>query len=67
MGVPITYLGKYNPNQFELIWTSDRGGDGMIENIKIPDADRYDAPSINGNGVYKRVFIRKISELPTEE
>ena len=24
MGVPITFLGQYNPNQFEIIWTNDR-------------------------------------------
>lgn len=58
MGVPITFLDKYNPDQFEIIWTSDRGGDGMIENLKLPH-ERYDAPVINGKGIYKRIFIRR--------
>ena len=58
MGVPITFLYKYNPEQFELIWTTDRGGDGMLEHIKRPHT-RYDAPVVDGQGVYKRILIRK--------
>ena len=58
MGVPITFLDKYNPEQFELIWTTDRGGDGMLEEFKIPH-DRYDAPVVAGKGLYKRILIRK--------
>ena len=58
MGVPITFLDKYNPEQFEIIWTSDRGGDGELEWLKKPH-DRYDAPVIGGRGVYKRIFIRR--------
>lgn len=58
MGVPITFMDKYNPDQFELIWTTDRGGDGMLDNIKLPHT-RYDAPVVNGNGLYKRIIIRK--------
>ncbi|MCY3574164.1 MAG: modification methylase, partial [Chloroflexota bacterium] len=57
MGVPITFLDKYNPEQFEIIWTTDRGGDGMIEFMKKPH-DRHDAPVVRGKGVYKRIFIR---------
>ena len=58
MGVPITFMNKYNPEQFELIWTTDRGGDGMLEEFKIPH-DRYDAPVVAGKGLYKRILIRK--------
>ncbi|HBJ2622997.1 TPA: adenine-specific methyltransferase EcoRI family protein [Clostridium botulinum] len=58
MGVPITFLDKYNPDQFEIIWTTDRGGDGMLESIKKPHT-RYDAPVINAKGTYKRILIRK--------
>lgn len=59
MGVPITFLAKYCPSQFEIVWTSDRGGDGKIENLKIPNQSRYDAPTISGVGTYKRIFIKK--------
>ncbi len=58
MGVPITFMDKYNPEQFELIWTTDRGGDGMLDYIKLPHT-RYDAPVVKGNGLYKRIIIRK--------
>lgn len=61
MGVPISFLHKYNPEQFEIVWCSDRGGDGKIENLKIPNQARYDAPTVNGVGVYKRIFIKKVS------
>ena len=62
MGVPITFLDKYNPNQFEIIWTTDRGGDGMLEAIKKPHT-RYDAPVVNGKGIYKRILIRRRNNL----
>lgn len=58
MGVPITFLDKYNPDQFEIIWTTDRGGDGMIEKYKLPHT-RYDAPVVNGKGIYKRILIKR--------
>ncbi|MCS4487595.1 adenine-specific methyltransferase EcoRI family protein [Streptococcus sciuri] len=58
MGVPITFMCKYNPEQFEIIWTTDRGGDGQLEKIKKPHS-RYDAPIINGNGKYKRIIIKR--------
>ena len=57
MGVPITFLDKYNPEQFEIIWTTDRGGDGMLEDLKLPHS-RYDAPVVKGEGIYKRIIIR---------
>ena len=59
MGVPITFLHKYNPSQFEIVWTSDRGGDGRLENLKVKNAIRFDAPVVNGKGLYKRIFIKR--------
>lgn len=56
MGVPITFLTKYNAEQFEIIGTSDRGGDGLVDHLYRPHS-RRDAPVINGKGVYKRLFI----------
>ena len=58
MGVPITFLDKYNPDQFEIIWTTDRGGDGYLEEYKKP-WDRYDAPVLAGKGLYTRILIRR--------
>ena len=62
MGVPITFLDKYNPKQFEIIWTTDRGGDGYLEEFKKP-WDRYDAPVLNGKGLYTRILIRNKKPL----
>ena len=59
MGVPITFMNKYNPEQFKIIWTSDRGGDGMLEKYK-KNHTRWDAPVVKGTGLYKRIFIKHI-------
>ena len=59
-GVPITYLSKHNPKQFNIIATTDRGGDGLLEDIKLK-CHRYDAPVVNGSGLYKRIFIKPIN------
>ena len=61
-GVPITFLYSYNPKQFEIVWTSDRGGDGRLENLKVKNAIRFDAPVVNGKGLYKRILIKKKNE-----
>lgn len=57
MGVPITFMDKYNPEQFDILWTTDRGGDGMLEDYKKPH-DRFDAPVVKGKGIYKRILIK---------
>lgn len=65
MGVPITFLTKYNPEQFEIIGTSDRGGDGLIDHLYLPHS-RRDAAVIDGKGVYKRIFIRNRNPVVKE-
>jgi hypothetical protein len=57
MGVPISFVHKYNPKQFEIIWTTDRGGDGMLDAYK-KNHTRFDAPVVKGEGVYTRILIR---------
>ena len=60
-GVPITFLYKYNPTQFEIIWTSDRGGDGHLENIKNPKwSGLWDSCFVSNKKVYKRILIKKV-------
>lgn len=59
MGVPVTFLDKYCPEQFEIIWTTDRGGDGNLEDIKVKTATRFDAPTVLGKGIYKRIIIKR--------
>ena len=52
MGVPITFLDKFNPNQFEIIG-SNRGVNQ--DPLKIYGRSTY----LNGKETYKRLFIRK--------
>lgn len=46
MGVPITFLDKFSPNQFEILGTS------TFDMVK-------GAPYINGKRIYERVLIRR--------
>ncbi len=50
MGVPITFLDKYNPEQFEIIWLD----------CDNPDIWVGHGPSINGKNLYRRLLIRRI-------
>lgn len=59
MGVPISFLTKYNPDQFEILGTSDRGGDNVpaINEIRLTEK-KMDSCYVRGQKVYKRLFIR---------
>jgi hypothetical protein len=50
MGVPITFLDKYNPEQFEIL--------GQMATTKI-DEFNYGYPYINGKRIYARILIKK--------
>lgn len=62
MGVPISFIGKWNPKQFEILGVSDRGGDGMIEDIKKKH-NLHSAPVIDGVKKYTRIFIRNLNPV----
>jgi len=53
MGVPITFLDKYNPEQFEILGCSYDYGrpEGWEKSIDM-------AVSVGGKNVYKRILIR---------
>jgi len=57
MGVPITFLDKYNPDQFEIIGASDNGV--VDDAFKIPHFKKHNEPYVDGKKIYKRIFIRK--------
>ena len=61
MGVPITFLYKYNPTQFEIIGMCASAG--YNKNIVgMPFIGEKDARClINGKNVYARIFIKKLS------
>lgn len=58
MGVPITFLGKYNPDQFEIIgitYSKDKNED--IEKLRTDPKHRH-VGIINGQQIYPRILIR---------
>lgn len=58
MGVPITFLDKYNPEQFEIIGATESEGKGFSNGIWNKNS-KVAQPLVNGERKYKRVFIRK--------
>lgn len=59
IGVPISFMDKYNPEQFEIIGMSSSAGyDSHIVVLpKLKDGDAR--PLINGKTIYARIFIRR--------
>lgn len=58
VGVPITFLDKYNPDQFEILGLSASAGYNA-EIVGIPFLGDKDArPLINGKNTYARIFIK---------
>lgn len=56
MGVPVSFLDKYSPEQFEIIGASDNGV--VDEKYKLPHFKKHNEPYVNGKKRYKRIFIR---------
>lgn len=54
MGVPITFLDKHNPKQFEIVAKMTTTG---------IDEFNFGYPYINGKKTYARILIRKIAEV----
>lgn len=59
MGVPITFMDKYNPNQFEIVGATESEGKGFSNGL-WDEKSGVAQPLINGKKVYKRLFIRKV-------
>lgn len=57
MGVPISFLDKYNPDQFELVGMSAYGQ--VPAESKIPFKEGHHRPYVDGLAKYQRVLIRK--------
>ena len=51
MDVPITFLDKYSPEQFEIL--------GQMANTKV-DEHNFGYPFINGERKYARILIKRI-------
>ncbi len=60
MGVPITFMDKYNPDQFEIIDALNRYTDCDYFGVNDDVQKRHShCCNINGVAVYKRIAIRK--------
>ena len=57
MGVPITFLDKYCPTQFEIIGMAEDNGKGQSYDAKWDGLSPHCV--IHGKNMYKRIFIRK--------
>ena len=51
MGVPITFMDKYNPEQFEIVGVANHGKDSVYDLF---------APKIHGKQIFKRILIRRL-------
>ena len=56
MGVPITFINRFNSEQFELIGEANHGSDNEYDLFK---------PTINGKVLFKRILIKRKELLKT--
>lgn len=61
MGVPITFLSKYNPEQFKIIGADYQVKDGELAYIANKKwKGKLDRAYLNGERLYSRIFIKNI-------
>ena len=58
MGVPISFLDKYCPEQFHIIGATESEGRGFSHGL-WDESSSISQPMVNGKKVYKRIFIRR--------
>lgn len=57
-GVPITFMDKYNPMDFEIVGADEAEGTGFSNGLYI-QGSKYKQCYADGKRIYKRIFIRK--------
>ena len=57
MGVPITFLDKYNPDQFEILGATESEGKGFSNGLWNQNSN-VAQPLVKSEKRYKRLFIR---------
>lgn len=58
MGVPITFLTKYNPHQFEILGATESEGVGFSNGLWL-ETSQVKQPLVHGKRKYKRLFIKR--------
>lgn len=62
IGVPITFLDKYNPKQFEIVDAINRYTDSDYFGVNESVRSRHShCCNINGTAVYKRIVVRRLN------
>ena len=64
MGVPITFIDKFNPREFEILGCSYSYGDPGEPYHKQGESFNV---SFNDKNVYKRIFIRNLNPISRAE
>ena len=59
MGVPISFLDKYCPEQFEILGATESEGKGFSNGLWKSES-RIAQPLVGASKVYKRIFIRRV-------
>ncbi len=65
MGVPISWLDKYCPEQFEIVGITENANTCTNDSVKalmLPNNPKYDRPYANGERLYARLLIKKIPQ-----
>ena len=58
IGVPISFIDKYSPDQFEIIGATESEGKGFSNGLWDSES-KVAQPLLNGKKLYKRIFIRR--------
>lgn len=67
MGVPITFLTKYNPDQFEIIGSDYEVKMGLVSGVVKPEwKGKIDRAYLNGKRMYARLLIRNRNPVDLE-
>ena len=73
MGVPITFMDKYCPEQFEIIWQASGNAyanapDGIMDMLNFDPTIKYGgglgAAVVGGKAVYSRILIKRKDVQP---
>lgn len=57
MGVPVSFLDKYNPEQFEIVGATESEGKGFSNGL-WDSSSGVSQPIVHGERIYKRIFVK---------
>ena len=58
MGVPVSFVNKHSPTQFQILGVSEQCGVGLSDGLWHADC-KIKHPLINGRKIYSRLFIQR--------